>query len=211
MDSFFDTNIIIKYGSYSPLIENKLDKKCYEYIIHKKEKFIVCLYVLDEIKSVLKKRAIIHRETLSKMRNREYNIGESEVSKSLSKEDIAYSKKLYESFKEADAEQASKIFAEERNNLDIKIALFLKTKMDERVIPVEDIDKNIVSIINEFIKKYSDCLVLASAIQEQQKREIFIFVTADNHFDPNGYDFIKTEPRMKKYKFPELKNLLFES
>ena len=74
----------------------------------------------------------------------------------------------------------------------------------------EDLDSSVLSIIHDFIDDFADCRVLTSAIQIQQNKEIFFFVTADQHFDPNGYNFIKTEPKLENYKFPNLKNFLYE-
>lgn len=207
MDSFFDTCVIIKYASYDPLVENSLNMKCYSYIKHKKGNFILCYYVLDELNSFIKKRAVIHKEVLKKIENPEYNIVDFGI---LSKIDLAYANKLYESNKEKNVETLSKIFLEERNNFQRKIDVFIKIILNEKVIPVDSIDKEIVSVLKNFIDKHSDCLVLASAMQEQQNRETFFFVTSDDHFYPNNYDFIRDDIKLKKYKFPELKNLLFD-
>jgi len=207
MDSFFDTCVIIKYASYDGLAVNLLNEKCYKYITDKKEKFIICYYVLDELKNFVKKRFLIHKEVLKKIKDPSYNFNDFGL---LSRYDLAYSSKLYESNKEKDPEKLSKIFFEERNNFQNKIDVFLKLILDEKVIPIENIDGNIVSILRNYIEKHSDCLVLASAVQEQQKKDTFFFVTSDDHFNPNNYEFIKEDIKLKDYKFPKLKNLLFE-
>ncbi len=75
---------------------------------------------------------------------------------------------------------------------------------------LQNIDSNIVSILRNYIEKHSDCLVLASAVQEQRKKDAFFFVTSDDHFNPNNYEFLKEDVKLKDYKFPKLKNLLFE-
>ncbi len=95
--------------------------------------------------------------------------------------------------------------------LEIRIDQFLKFKVDEKVILIDEIRNDLVSILHDLVDNYSDCRILASAIQEQEKRAIFLFVTKDReHFNPNAYDFIKEDPRFEKYKFPELKNLYFD-
>jgi len=53
-------------------------------------------------------------------------------------------------------------------------------------------------------------MVLTSAFQAQEERKVFYFVAADKHFDPNGYDFLKDDLRLKERIFPELKNFVFE-
>jgi hypothetical protein len=207
MDSFFDTCIIIRYASYNELVEAPLNLKCNNYITNKKGRYMLCYYVLDELKNFIKKRALIHKEVLKKLLNFNYSINDFRI---LSKQDIAYANKLFESNKGKNPEKASKIFFEERNNFQRKIDIFIKLLLDERVIPVDAIDSGIVSILKNFIEKHSDCLVLASAIQKQQNKEAFLFVTCDAHFNPNNYNFIKEDEKLKEYKFPELKNLLFE-
>ena len=90
------------------------------------------------------------------------------------------------------------------------IILFQTKIVDEINLYENEINISLVKVINEFIKDYSDCLVLASAIQIQQEREQFLFVTGDKHFSEGSYDFIKEDPRTEKYKKPILKNLFYE-
>ena len=206
MDSFFDTCIIIRYASYSPIVKNPLNYKCFEYIKNKKGKNMLCYYVLDELKNNIRKRALIQNEVLKKLVKSNYFINDFGI---LSKQDIAYANKLFESNKGKNPEKVSKIFFEERSNFQRKIDVFIKLLLDERVILINQIDPGIVSVLKSFIEKHSDCLVLASAIQEQQNRETFFFVTCDDHFSPNNYEFIKEDPKLEKCKFPELKNLLY--
>lgn len=207
MDFFFDTCVIIKYASYDPNAQNLLNSKCFEYIRNKKGKYILCYYVLDELRNNIKKRALIYRVALKKIFNPNYLMGDFGV---LSRQDVAFANKLFESYKSKDIEKVSEIFFEEKNNFQRKIDNFIKILSNEKVIPIEMIDKEIVSVLKSFIEKHSDCLVLASAIQEQQKRETFSFVTCDDHFNPNNYEFINEDPKLGKCKFPELKNLLYE-
>ena len=99
----------------------------------------------------------------------------------------------------------------ELTTLEIRIDQFLKFKVDEKVILISEINNSLISMLHDLIDNYSDCRIFASAIQEQEKRAIFLFVTKDReHFNPNAYDFIKEDPRFEGYKFPELKNLYFD-
>lgn len=206
MDNFLDTCVIINYSLYNG--EKGIIGKCYEFIT-KLGNCILCYYVADELNRFIMKRAVIYKEVLSKIRNPLHNIGELKESSILSKPELAYASKLYEKFKSNSFEIVNKILLEEKTQIELRIDIF-KKKIKEYLIKKEEISQQLVNILHEFIEKYADCLVLASAIQAQENRDIFLFVTADNHFDPNGYNFIKSEPRLKKYKFPELKNLLFE-
>lgn len=207
MDNFLDTCVIINYSSYNN--QEGMMRSCYDFIIKNKD-FILCYYVLDELNIFILKRAIIYKEILTKMNKPSHTIGNLKESSLLSKSDLAYASKLYEKMKNSSFENASKILLEEKTQIEIRIDIF-KKKVKELVVKKDEVNNQLVNILHEFIEKYADCKVLASALQAQGNRELFIFVTADNHFDPNGYEFIKNEPRLKEYKFPKLKNLLFEN
>ena len=74
----------------------------------------------------------------------------------------------------------------------------------------QEVDEELVKILREFIEDYADCKILSIALQIQQTKDIFTFFTADSHLDPNGYEFLKGDIRIKDMNFPVLKNLLFE-
>lgn len=205
-DSFFDTNVIINYAYYYEGSPNKIKKKCFEYIKNKVEKFIICYFVEKELFNFLKKRSILHKEVLKKIEDKEYLIEDSKI---LLKKDIPYAKKLYEYNKEKDLKEVSKIFYEERIDLEIKIERFLKIYLNEKVIPIENIQAELVNSIFDVITNHADCKIIASALQyRQERKEDFIIITADNKdLDTNSYNFLKKEERLKNYIFPELKNI----
>jgi predicted nucleic acid-binding protein len=205
-DSFLDTNVIVNYVHYKENKSIDIIKRCYAYIANKSERFIICYAVLNELFNVIKKLSIIHKEVLAKVENNNHSI---EKDKSLSERDISFAEKLYLTHKQTELKKLNEIFSSEREIFEIKIEQFLKYQLDERVIPIESIKIELVNKIWEIISNYADCRILASAIQAQQKRDIFCFVTADKHFDLRGYTFIKEDPRFKEYKFPELNNLLY--
>ena len=207
-DSFLDTNVIVHYVNYKEDKSIEIIKRCYSYIKNKSEKFIICYAVLNELFNVIKKLSIIHKEVLAKVENSSHSI---EKNKNLSERDISFAEKLYLTHKQTELKSLNEIFASEREIFEIKIEQFLKYQLDERVIPIEKIKIELVNKIWEIISNYTDCRILASAIQAQQERDIFYFVTADNHFDLNGYAFIKDDSRFKEYKFPELNNLLYNN
>lgn len=206
-DSFFDTNVIIYYASYSKDSQNSLYQKSFSYINNKSGRFVVCGAVVKEIFSIMGKRALFHKEVLKKIENSSYSLDNSIF---LAKRDIPQARQLYEQYKEMDKEKIAQQFAEERKLLEIRIEQFLKKKVDEKVILIEQVNIELVNVLREVIENYADCQILASALQHQQYKEIFFFVTADKHFAPNSYDYLKDYKELSKYQFPELKNLLFE-
>ncbi len=206
-DSFFDTNVIIYYASYYTDSPNFLHQKSFSYINSKSGKFFVCYVVMKELFSIMGKRALIQKEVLKKIEDGNYSLDSSQF---LEKRDIPQAKQLYEQYKEKDREEISKKFAEDRKFLEIRIEQFLKKSVDNKVIPIENINQNITNVLREVIENYTDCKILASALQYQQDKEVFFFVTADKHFDPNSYDYLKNYDDLKKYIFPELKNILYD-
>jgi DNA-directed RNA polymerase subunit F len=143
------------------------------------------------------------------MKNRDFLL-----EKNLSLRDVPFAKKLYEQFKDEDSEKISLEFANQRHLSEIKIEKFLKTQLDEKVVPINQIDNNLVNKIYDIIPNHADCKILASAMQLQSTRAIFLFVTADGKdLDPNGYEYLKEHFEInyseEKYKFPEFLNLMF--
>lgn len=211
MDSFFDTSVVIHYGSFSKLVSNPLIKKCYEYITNKNENFLLGYYIEDEIRNRVRKRRIIYQEVINKILKPHHDFEKSSLFKDLNEKDRTKVKQLYESYKKLNSIEVKKIFTNDQSIFEMRIEKFLKSFVDERVIQIEEIRQDFLSIVKENGYSHADCMVLTSALQAQEKREIFYFVVADKHFDPNGYEFLKGDPRLKDIKFPLLKNFVFES
>jgi len=211
-DSFFDANIIVFYADFGKNTKNDIMKKCYEYITNKNGRFILCYATMRELLNVASKRAIIHKEILRKIENNSHDL---ERSNFLAKRDVPFAKKLYEQHKNKNKEELSKQFTEDRKIFDIKIEQFIKTKVDEKVIPMEQINNELVNIIHDIINNRADCQILASVIQYQKGKELFLFVTADNQdFSLNPYEYLKDYFNINyskdNFKFPELHNLIFK-
>ncbi|GBE20316.1 MAG TPA: hypothetical protein ENG87_03280 [Candidatus Pacearchaeota archaeon] len=210
-DNFLDTNIIFNYSNYNDSSGN-IVKKCYLFVVNKSGKFILCWAVLRELSEIIKKRARIHKEVLRKLQNSNYSFEESPL---ISKRDIPFIKQIYERFKYGNSEEVSNSLKLDRRLSEIKIEQFLKTKVDEKVIPINQINGDLVGKIHDIIPNHADCKILASALQLQQiKEKIFNFVTADGQdLDPNGYEYLKEHFEIncpkEKYIFPNLVNLMF--
>ena len=208
-DNFLDTNVIFSYSNYIKENSKGIIKKCYLFIKNKQGDFILCGAVLEEISKIILKRANIHKAVVKKIEIEEFSFENL-----ISKRDIPFAKKLYEKLKDRDIKETSIELARERDLSEIAIKKFLKIEVDEIVIPIEQIDNELVNKIHEIIPNHADCKILASAIQLQNTRAIFLFVTADGKdLDPNGYEYLKEHFEInypsEKYKFPELHNLMF--
>ena len=207
-DSFLDTNIIVYYINYNKESASEPISRSYFYIINKKGKFIICHAVIRELYNVMSKFATLHKEVLKKVEDNSYNLEES---KNISKRDLPFAQKIYLSYKDYDIKELKRVFAAERDIFEIGIEQFLKNTADVKVVPLEQIEHELVNVLRDTINNYADCQILASALQYQKDKETFLFVTADGeHLDPNGYEYLKDEPKLRNYQFPQLKNLYFE-
>lgn len=208
MDSFFDTNIIIKYIEYN-YNKEVLRKKCFDYIALLKDKIFISFIVKDEALRVIIKRKEIYENVLKKLQNPNYVIDYSR-SAFLNKSDARFAEVLYLKLKGKNRAKLKEDFNSEIDFLNVALASFIKNKVNKISIKKDELDNKIISILNDFIEDFADCRILASAIQMQQEKEQFLFVTADRHIGPGEYDFIEKEIRLKEFRKPKLKNFLFE-
>ena len=210
MESFFDTNIIFKYSLWNSGSKDLLLKKCFDSINIKEGKFIICYRVLRELEDIRKRYSSIYSDVLRKIKESDYELGSSAYVQNLwfFRRDLPMAKRIYLKHKDRLFEDVSDDFDKLIAQMNFRIDRFKKVLVDFIVIPEEDINDRFVSWLKESIDNHSDCEILSSAIDFQQERDLFFFVTADRHFDENGYDFIKEDYRFEKLKFPVLKNLL---
>jgi hypothetical protein len=209
MNSFLDANVIIKKIEYDYLKED-LRKKCFEHIQSSKGKIFISFVVKEELNRIILKRKEIYNFILEKVKNSEFEIDYNKISY-LTKQDGVFAKDLYLKLQGISADKLKKDFDEELNFLKISLDSFLKTKINEIAIKKEELDKSIINILYEVIQDFADCRVLTSAIQMQQKKIQFSFITCDKHFHPAGYRIIEGDSRLKEYTKPKLKNFLFDN
>lgn len=209
MDSFLDTIVIIKYLEYN-YIKEQLRKKCFEYIESSNGKILLSFIVEEELRRVIIKRKEIYENVIKKIKDSSFQINYRN-SNFLNKEDGLFAEKLYTNLKGKEPVKLKREFDSEIDFLNASLIIFLKNKVNEILIKKSELNQTILSIIHEFIEDFADCRVLTSAVQIQQGREQFTFVTADKHIDKGSYNFIEEELRLKDYKKPILKNLLYEN
>lgn len=205
-DSFLDSNVIINYANYQKDKSREIVNGCYLYITNKRGRFIICYAVIRELFKIITKLTIIHREVLKKIENNEYSLDKS---KYLPIRDLPIAEKLYLLHKETNEKKLKEIFSSERDIFEMEIEKFLKNKVDIKAIPIEEIKIELVNTMRDIIENYADCQILASALQYQKDKDLFLFVTADKKdLNPNNYEYIKDYGILKGYKFPELLNLM---
>lgn len=205
MDSFLDSCVVIFY--IQPDNSNKsIKKRCFEYVSSNIKLSLISAYIVEEIKSYIRKRDVQFNEIIKKKENTNYKLGESKEAYILSKEDVAFAEKQYELIKNEDSSTLKKEFSEQIKIIRLNFDIFLK-QIKEVLMEKEDVE--LARILREFIEDYADCKVLSNVLVCQAKRELFAFVTADRHLSPNIYQFTKEDLRFKDYKFPELRNLLY--
>jgi len=207
MNSFLDTNIIMRYFEYG-YNKDDFSKRCFEYV-KSEDKVLISYIIQDELKRNILRMRELFNCVIRKIKNSTYEIDYRKTSY-LNKEDELITIKLYMSLKDINLGDLKRSFDEQINYLNDSLYVFLKNKVSDIEITKSELDKNILSVVRESIEDFSDCKVLTSAIQMQQDKDIFLFVTADSHFSPNEYDFLKNDFRLEKIKIPILKNLLFE-
>ena len=209
MDSFLDTGVVIKYFEHDYMKE-ELGKRCYEYVKNIQNKILISFIVQEEAHRVILKRKEIYDYILNKIQDPSLEI-EYKETVYMNKQEFIFAKDLYLKLKNENIKELKKNFDSEIDFLKASLDLFLKNKVNETAIGKSELDNLILSIVHNFIEDFADCRVLTSAIQMQQHRDIFFFVTADKHFDSGSYDFIENELKLKNYKKPQLKNLLYEN
>jgi len=209
MDSFLDTTVIIKYLEYG-YIKESLRKRCFEHITASKNKVFISFIVKNELDRVVLQRKEMYEYILKKIKDPSYELDHKKTIY-LNKQDILFIQEFCLKLKDKDTRRLKQDFESEIDFLRVSLDIFLKNKVNEIAIAKSDLDSFALSLINDSLNDFADSRVLTSAIQMQKNKDIFFFVTADKHFSPNEYEFIRTEPRLKDYKFPKLKNLLYET
>jgi len=206
MDSFLDTNVIVNYLDYRKGDESP--SRSYLYIKNNNGKFVICYAVLRELNNLIHKFSDIQRAVLKKIEDGNYKF---EQDKNLSKRDIPYLQKMYIGYRDWDYNKLKAEFSFQRDRFDIAVRNFIKNKADIKAVPFDEIKSELVNALHDIISNYPDCQILASALQYQEDKPVFLFVTADSeHFNPSAYEYIKDYSILKKCKFPELKNLSFD-
>ena len=205
---FLDMCILIYYSSQDGGL---FYKKTVKFLDEKKQgSFLVCFYIIKrDMPKYLRRQNIIINEVLKKIKNGDYELGKSEEGSLLYERDRQKAGKLFlQSETVKDKLNFIVSLRDSQKGQEIAIKKFIKTKA-EKVIQLSEIDMELKSQLLTFSdNNASDANVLASGIQEHNKKDV-ILVTADKqHWTKENLEWAVPEasPLHKKYsKIPEIR------
>jgi len=186
---FLDMCIILYYIGEGD--KESLIKKTKIFVSEKKgDKFFLCYYIKDNnIPRWLNRQKILFKETIEQIDNLDnsnYTSYNSKYSEALYDRDKNKIAKLIAFFrKTSDKKEFRKKLDNTYLEIEQRINSFIKSYIDEFIIPLDTIDSELKgSFMNHLnigspIKNESDAKTMCSAIQEHQNKELCI-ITADN-------------------------------
>jgi len=204
MRYFLDMSLIIYYCYRTGL---DIEKKVIKFIDEKgKNLFLVCYYILNEnLPKWIKRMRIIFKEIKRKINNPEYKLWSSPESKLLFKKDKINGEKV---LKKYELTKNKKEFLEmiEKGWIytEARIKIFLRDLIDEKVIPVNEIDFELKSVLFTFLNNISDAMTLASGIQEHNKKELILITTDKEHWTKDNLEWALPEHSTIRRKYPKI-------
>jgi len=200
MDQFLDTGIIIGYAQD--------EEKFVLFVKNKKEKFIVCYFVLEkDVHSLTKRMRIIINEVKNKIKDKNYQINKKElyprdverVNKFLSLKEI---NKLTD-FEFIDfLENFQRIF-------EFRIDFFIQKLINKKVIPIREINFKLKSSLFTYTQNHSDANIIASGIQYHQENEIVLVTSDRNDWTKDNIDWAIPEHSELRKKYPKIPKIKY--
>jgi len=200
MDQFLDTGIIIGYAQD--------EEKFVLFVKNKKEKFIVCYFVLEkDVHSLTKRMRIIINEVKNKIKDKDYQINKKElyprdverVNKFLSLKEV---NKLTD-FEFIDfLENFQRIF-------EFRIDFFIQKLINKKVIPIREINFELKSSLFTYTQNHSDANIIASGIQYHQENEIVLVTSDRNDWTKDNIDWAIPEHSELRKKYPKIPKIKY--
>ncbi len=212
---FLDMNIVLFYAGEGN--RSDLEKKTKKFVLEKNDgKFLLCYYIRDvDLPKWLDRQKIILKEIVRKFKDDSYNLYSSQESSKLTDRDkkklikfIVLAKNLSDS--DEKIEKITKAFSE----LERRINKFLQDFIDEFVIPINGIDKELVSHLNSFIGlgesrlNISDVKTLASSIQEHNNKKLTLITADRKDWTKDFLEEVQYHYSLKK-KYPSLPKIQY--
>ena len=200
MDQFLDTGIIIGYAQD--------EEKFVLFVKNKKEKFIVCYFVLEkDVHSLCKRMRIIINEVKNKLKDKDYQINKKElyprdverVNKFLSLKEINKLTNLeFVDF----LENFQRIF-------EFRIDFFIQKLINKKVIPIREINFELKSSLFTYTQNHSDANIIASGIQYHQEEEIVLVTSDRNDWTNDNIDWAIPEHSELRKKYPKIPKIKY--
>jgi hypothetical protein len=202
MRFFLDMNIPIFFCLE---LGNPLEEKAKKFVESKRENsFLFCHYILDiNLPKWLKRQQVILFEFNQKVQNSEYTLFSSEQSIELFPKDKMIIERLVKGYL---ASKNKDNFKQRINEVYIllgaRINYFIKKYIDEIVIP--EVDQELKSCLLDWLNlNDSDAKTIASAIQENNEKELEIMTADKKDWKKEILEEIHNHPKLKK-KYPKL-------
>lgn len=208
---FLDMNIILYYIGEGD--SNFLVKKSKKFVEGKKDnKFLLCYYIKDwDIPKWVERQKILFRELVKQIKNRNYKPYSSKESKRLYNRDKKKILKLITLFRNTSSKKdITKKFERVFQEIGIRINIFIKENVDEFVVPIKDIERELWSSLNTYLQNISDAKTIASGIQEHNKNKKLVFITADKKdWNKENLEWAIPEGSKLKKDYPSLPEIKY--
>ncbi len=208
---FLDMCVIIYYAYNS---SDKLAERAKKFVENKgNSTFTVCYYILEiNLPKWIKRKWITLEELERKIKDPSYIFGSSSEARILLPKDRQECEKLLSTCMKA---ESSVQFIEDLRRkyllAEIKINFFINKLINNKVIPVSEIDFELKSSFFTYLENNdSDARTLASAVQQHNKENLIILTGDKKHWTKQLLDdAVSIHPTLrKKYsKIPEIKYL----
>jgi hypothetical protein len=209
MRYFLDMSLIIYYCYRTGL---DIEKKVIKFIDEKgKNLFLVCYYILDEnLPKWIKRMRIIFKEIKRKINNPEYELWSSPESKLLFKKDKINGEKILKKYElTKNKKEFLEIIEKGWIYAETRIKIFLRDLIDEKVIPINEIDFELKSVLFTFLNNISDAMTLASGIQEHNRKELILITTDKEHWTKDNLEWALPEHSTIRRKYPKIPEIKY--
>jgi len=203
MRYFLDMNLPVYFCMQ---IGHPLEKKAKLFIENKdNSSFLLCGYIVTRnLPKWLKRQRVVLFEFNQKIQDKDYDLFSSEQSNILFPKDKIFANRLILSYNQS---QDKKQFVENINQifnlLQARIYYFIRTYIDEVVIPESEIFFELKSCLFTWLRNDSDARTIASAIQEHKNKKLIIITADKKDWTKELLEEVHNDISLKK-KYPEL-------
>jgi len=204
---FLDMCILIYHASRD---NSQLSKKTAAFFSKNKgKKFLLCHYLIEkDLPKWIKRQKILTDEVIKKIKDPSYELNFSKNEEYLYKTDKQKAEKLIVKAEfTKDKDSFVKTLINLQKDMESVIFNFIRNEA-EKVILIAEIDEDLKSQLFTFLNNISDSNILASAIQYHNKEELTLLTGDKKDWNKNNIEWVfDSRPDLaKKYnKIPEIK------